>query len=81
MCVGIPSKIVQINGFEATIDTMGTERVISLQLMSEDVALGDYVICQAGSFATQKIDEAEALETIKLFQEYAFGDETEGQAG
>jgi hydrogenase expression/formation protein HypC len=53
----------------ATIDVDGVQRQASLLLL-EDAGLGDYVIVHAG-FAIHKIDEAAALETLKLLKETA----------
>jgi hydrogenase expression/formation protein HypC len=53
----------------ATIDVDGVQRQASLLLL-EDAGPGDYVIVHAG-FAIHKIDEAAALETLKLLKETA----------
>jgi hydrogenase expression/formation protein HypC len=67
MCLGIPAKIVSIENQMGTIDIEGTQREVSL-LLQEDAKVGDYVIVHAG-FAIQKIDEAEALETLRFLRE------------
>ena len=69
MCLAIPSKIVSIQDQMATIDVDGVRRQASLMLL-EDAQVGDYVIVHAG-FAIQKIDEATALESIRLLREAA----------
>ena len=67
MCLGIPAKIVRIENNMGTIDVEGIQREVSL-LLQEDAKVGDYVIVHAG-FAIQKIDEAEALETLKFLRQ------------
>ena len=67
MCLAIPSKITQIENNMATIDVDGVKRKASLLLL-ENAGIGDYVIVHAG-FAIHKIDEAVALETLKLLKE------------
>jgi hydrogenase expression/formation protein HypC len=67
MCLAIPSKITQIENNMATIDVDGVKRKASLLLL-ENAGIGDYVIVHAG-FAIHKIDEAAALETLKLLKE------------
>ena len=67
MCLAIPSKITQIENYMATIDVDGVKRKASLLLL-ENAGIGDYVIVHAG-FAIHKIDEAVALETLKLLKE------------
>ena len=66
MCLAIPSKITRIENNMATIDVDGVQRKASLLLL-EDAGVGDYVIVHAG-FAIHKIDEAAAMETLKLLK-------------
>ena len=75
MCVGVPSKIVKIDDYMATIDVEGAQREISLLLLSEDVRVGEYVIVHAG-FAIQKIQEEDAKENLRLMKKM-FGVEDE----
>jgi hydrogenase expression/formation protein HypC len=53
-----------------TIDVSGVRREVSLLLLPEEVALGDFVLVHAG-FAIQKIDREAAEEAMKLIQEIA----------
>jgi hydrogenase expression/formation protein HypC len=68
MCIAFPGKVISIDKDNfAVIDIGGTKREVSLDLMDEDVTLGDYVIAHAG-YAMHKVDEAfakESLETLK----------------
>ena len=74
MCVAVPSKIVAIRDQMATIDVSGIRQDISLLLLPEPVACGDYVLVHAG-FAIHKIEEAAAVETLDLLREMTRGDE------
>jgi hydrogenase expression/formation protein HypC len=67
MCLAIPSKIVSINNNLATIDVDGVRREASLLLL-EDAGVGDWVIVHAG-FAIHKIDEEDAMESLKVLRE------------
>jgi hydrogenase expression/formation protein HypC len=69
MCLAIPSKIVKIEDNVATIDVDGVKREASL-LLIENPEVGDYVIVHAG-FAINKINEEDALESLKLLKEAA----------
>jgi hydrogenase expression/formation protein HypC len=69
MCLAIPSKIVKIEDGVATINVDGVKGKASLLLL-EDVKVGDYVIVHAG-FAIHKIDEKEAMESLKILKEAA----------
>lgn len=68
MCIGVPMKIISINGTDAVAEIDGVQREASLMLLGEELALGDYVIVHAG-FAISKLDEAEALETLDIMRE------------
>lgn len=67
MCLGIPMKVVALEGDQGIVELSGVQHEASMQLM-EDVALGDYVIVHAG-FAIEKLNEKEALETLALIEE------------
>ena len=69
MCLAIPSKIVKIESGVGTIDVDGVQRTASL-LLVEDAAVGDYVIVHAG-FALHKIEEADAMESLRILKEAA----------
>jgi hydrogenase expression/formation protein HypC len=69
MCLAIPSKIVKIENNVATIDVAGVQRAASL-LLVDNPMVGDYVIVHAG-FAINKINEEDALESLKLIREAA----------
>jgi hydrogenase expression/formation protein HypC len=66
MCLAIPGKVVSIDGTIAVIDFGGVQRETNISLV--EVKPGDYVIVHAG-FAIQAVDELDALETIKLWEE------------
>ena len=68
MCVAIPSKVVVIKDKMATVDVSGIRRDVSLLLLPEEVALGDFVLVHAG-FAIQRIDREAAEEAMKLIKE------------
>ncbi|HPF00893.1 Hydrogenase maturation factor HypC [anaerobic digester metagenome] len=68
MCLSIPSKVISINGDMAIVSVGGTEYEASLQLLT-DVKVGDYILLHTG-FAIQKISEEEAIETLKVFEEF-----------
>jgi hydrogenase expression/formation protein HypC len=71
MCVGIPGKVVSIDGRMAAVEVGGATRSIALDLL-DGVAVGDYVIAHAG-FAIHKVDEQEAVKTLELIYELMEG--------
>jgi len=70
MCLSIPSKIKSIDEESNTcvVDTMGVERSASLDLIDQPVVVGDYVLLHIG-FAMNKIDEEDAMESLKIYRE------------
>jgi hydrogenase expression/formation protein HypC len=70
MCLAIPARVIQIGGQSLGLVEMGgVVREASFMLLP-DVRLGDYVLLHAG-YALQKVDEAEAEETLRLLAEMA----------
>ncbi|PAF52038.1 HypC/HybG/HupF family hydrogenase formation chaperone [Helicobacter sp. 13S00477-4] len=70
MCLAIPSKIIQIDKTtnSVTLETMGVQRQASLDLMDEEVHIGEYVLLHIG-YVMSKIDEKDAQESIKLYRQ------------
>jgi hydrogenase expression/formation protein HypC len=69
MCLAIPAQIKSIDGFEAEVEIGGVGRTISVML-TPDAGVGDYVYVHTG-FAISVVDEAEALESLRLLRELA----------
>jgi hydrogenase expression/formation protein HypC len=55
MCMAIPSRVVALSGEMATVECFGEQRDVSLMLMEDALALGDYVLVQAGGFAYERV--------------------------
>jgi hydrogenase expression/formation protein HypC len=70
MCLGIPSKVIQIgeNG-QGKVDYLGTKLPVNLSLMDK-INIGDWVIVHAG-FAITRMKAKEARETLALLREMA----------
>ena len=68
MCLCIPSRIIEIHPDQtATVETMGVRKRISIHLLSEPLAIGDYLLVHVG-FAISKINEQEALASLKEYR-------------
>ena len=50
----------------ATVECFGEQRDVSLMLMDGPLALGDYVLVQAGGFAYERVTPTAAQETLDL---------------
>jgi hydrogenase expression/formation protein HypC len=69
MCLAVPARVIEINEGAGRVDLAGVVREASFMLLPE-ARVGDYVLLHAG-YALQKVDEAEAEETIRLLAEIA----------
>jgi hydrogenase expression/formation protein HypC len=69
MCLGIPMRIVEVDGFNARCEAKGVERDVNLFLMQhEPLAPGDFVMVHVG-YAIQKMTEQEARSAWELYDE------------
>lgn len=69
MCLGIPMRIVEIDGYTARCEARGVERAVNTFLMQDDtLAPGDMVMVHVGN-AIQRITEADAATTWELFDQ------------
>ncbi len=80
MCLAVPGRVLAVDGREATVDFFGVRRVVRLDLLDEPVAAGDYLLNHVG-FAIQRIDPAEAEETLALHAELAAASMAAERAG
>jgi hydrogenase expression/formation protein HypC len=69
MCLAIPARVVQIEEGLGQVELGGVVREASFMLLP-DAQVGDYVLLHAG-YALQRLDEAEAEETLRLLAELA----------
>ena len=68
MCLGVPGRIVQIDGLIATADFFGVKRQVRLELVDEPVAVGDYILNHVG-FAIRRIPEEDIQGTLDLYEQ------------
>jgi hydrogenase expression/formation protein HypC len=67
MCLGVPGKIVSVNGPVAVVDFWGVRREVSLDIVDEPVAPGDYILNHVG-FAIRRIPEEDIRETLSMYE-------------
>ncbi|MBO0725610.1 MAG: HypC/HybG/HupF family hydrogenase formation chaperone [Blastocatellia bacterium] len=70
MCLAIPGRVIEIvdeAGGVAKVEVGGVRRNVNIALL-DAVGVGDYVLIHVG-FALSKVDEREALETLRLLEE------------
>jgi hydrogenase expression/formation protein HypC len=68
MCLGVPGKVVAIDGMNATVDFFGVRKELRLDIVDEPVSVGDYVLNHVG-FAIRRIPPEEVQETLALFDQ------------
>ncbi len=74
MCLAIPGQVVEIVDSAnqlATVDVAGVRRNVNVSLLGDDeggARPGDWVLIHVG-FALSKVDEQEALATLRLLQQ------------
>lgn len=68
MCLGVPGKVLAIDGMNATVDFFGVKKELRLDVVDEPVSVGDYVLNHVG-FAIRRIPAEEVGETLALFDQ------------
>ena len=68
MCLGVPGKVVAIDGLDATVDFFGVKKQLRLDIVDEPVAVGDYVLNHVG-FAIRRIPESDIAGTLAMYEQ------------
>jgi hydrogenase expression/formation protein HypC len=68
MCLGVPGKVVDVDGLVATVDFWGVRKQIRLEVVDEPVQPGDYILNHVG-FAIRRIPPGEVASTLALYEE------------
>jgi hydrogenase expression/formation protein HypC len=69
MCLAAPSRVIEVHDGMALTEFFGQTREVSLLLLDEEVAVGDYLLIQAGGFAFERIEPERAQEALALMAE------------
>ena len=68
MCLGVPGKVIEVNGLLATVDFWGVRKQIRLEVVDEPVQPGDYILNHVG-YAIRRIPADEIDGTLALYEE------------
>jgi len=68
MCLGVPGKVVAVDGLLATVDFWGLRKQIRLELVDEPVQPGDYILNHVG-YAIRRIPPGDIGATLALYEE------------
>ncbi len=69
MCLAAPSRVIEVRDGTAVTECFGQTREVSLLLLTEDIAVGDYLLIQAGGFAFERVEAERAEEALALMEE------------
>ena len=68
MCLGVPGRVVEVNGITAIVDFFGVQRTVRLELVDQPIAPGDYVLNHVG-YAIRRIPEDDIAGTLALYEQ------------
>jgi hydrogenase expression/formation protein HypC len=68
MCLGVPGKVIDVDGLVATVDFWGVRKQVRLEVVDEPVHPGDYILNHVG-YAIRRIPPAEIDATLALYEE------------
>lgn len=69
MCLAMPGRVLSVDGAGTfgCVDVLGADRTVNLSLV-DGVVPGEWVLVQMG-FAVARMSEADAADTVRLFEE------------
>jgi hydrogenase expression/formation protein HypC len=67
MCLGVPGRVIAIDGDIATVDFWGATKEVRLDVVDQPVAIGDYVLNHVG-FAIRRIPPEDIQGTLDLYE-------------
>ncbi len=65
MCIALPHRVLALQGQSALVEVGAGTQEVSLLLLTEEVAAGDYLLVQAGGFAFARLDAEDALRNLR----------------
>jgi len=68
MCLGVPGKVVSVDGSVAIVDFWGLRKQINLDVVDQPVVPGDYILNHVG-YAIRRIPPEEIEATLALYEE------------
>lgn len=71
MCLTVPCRVLSVEGARATVERSGEPLEVSLFLLDEPVAAGDWLAVQAQSLAVARLEPAQARELLAALADLA----------
>jgi hydrogenase expression/formation protein HypC len=66
-CLGVPARVVSVEGNVASVDFWGLRKRVRLETVDEPVEPGDYVLSHAG-FAIRRVPSRDVAEILSLYE-------------
>jgi len=67
MCLGMPGQILSIEGSIAIAEFWGIRKPVKLEILTEPVQIGDYIVNHAG-YAIRRIPPADVADTLATYE-------------
>jgi hydrogenase expression/formation protein HypC len=67
MCLGVPGKVISVDGWTAVVDFWGVRKEVLLNIVDEPVSAGDYILNHVG-FAIRRIPADAISDTLALYE-------------
>ncbi len=67
MCLGVPGQIIEVHEGVATVECWGVRKSVKLEILTEPVAAGDYIVDHAG-YAIRRIAPQDVADTIMMYE-------------
>jgi len=74
MCLGVPGRVISIEGSLALVDFWGVRRSVRLDIVDEPVEPGDYILNHVGH-AIRRIPAESIAETLAMYEELMAGED------
>jgi hydrogenase expression/formation protein HypC len=68
MCLGVPGRVVSVDGDIAQVDFWGVTKPIRLDVIDEPAVVGDYILNHVG-FAIRRIPIEDIEATLALYED------------
>ena len=72
MCLGVPGRVISIDGMIAIVDFWGVKKQVRLDVIDEPAEPGDYLLNHVG-YAIRRIPPEDIGETLALYDELLGG--------
>ena len=69
MCIAVPAEVISTDGPTALVDVYGKRFTVSLMMLSEELAPGDFVALQAQRYAVAKVAREDAVAAKQFFED------------